>query len=168
MNWDWDKLQEKRQQQQKNGWGSAGQGQLGKRRRRSRRFPEKRQPEQAGRRFSQGRTSFVFMAQGSADRRSAENALVDSWRAGGLGCFPASTSFSPTNPAWCFASASTCAPKIPDRHIHLPLPHRNRVQGQGFAGASDGRGLSRPVRGRRVPAGTRAGGQRGIGHAHGR
>lgn len=26
MNWDWDKLQEKRQQQQKQGWGSAGRG----------------------------------------------------------------------------------------------------------------------------------------------
>ena len=26
MNWDWDKLQEKRQQQQKHGWGSAGKG----------------------------------------------------------------------------------------------------------------------------------------------
>ena len=31
MNWDWDKLQEKRQQQQKNGWGSAGKGNWGKR-----------------------------------------------------------------------------------------------------------------------------------------
>ena len=30
MNWDWDKLQEKRQQQQKNGWGSAGRGKGGK------------------------------------------------------------------------------------------------------------------------------------------
>lgn len=30
MNWDWDKLQEKRQQQQKNGWGSAGRGKWGK------------------------------------------------------------------------------------------------------------------------------------------
>ena len=30
MNWDWDKLQEKRQQQQKNGWGSAGRGNWGK------------------------------------------------------------------------------------------------------------------------------------------
>ena len=26
MNWDWDKLQEKRQQQQKQGWGSVGKG----------------------------------------------------------------------------------------------------------------------------------------------
>ena len=31
MNWDWDKLQEKRQQQQKNGWGSAGKGNWGRR-----------------------------------------------------------------------------------------------------------------------------------------
>ena len=31
MNWDWDKLQEKRQQQQKNGWGSVGKGAWGKR-----------------------------------------------------------------------------------------------------------------------------------------
>ena len=31
MNWDWDKLQEKRQQQQKNGWGSVGKGPWGKR-----------------------------------------------------------------------------------------------------------------------------------------
>ena len=30
MNWDWDKLQEKRQQQQKHGWGSAGRGNWGK------------------------------------------------------------------------------------------------------------------------------------------
>lgn len=30
MNWDWDKLQEKRQQQQKNGWGSVGRGNWGK------------------------------------------------------------------------------------------------------------------------------------------
>ena len=31
MNWDWDKLQEKRQQQQKNGWGSVGKGTWGRR-----------------------------------------------------------------------------------------------------------------------------------------
>lgn len=31
MNWDWDKLQEKRQQQQKQGWGSAGKGNWGRR-----------------------------------------------------------------------------------------------------------------------------------------
>ena len=31
MNWDWDKLQEKRQQQQKNGWGSVGKGPWGTR-----------------------------------------------------------------------------------------------------------------------------------------
>ena len=32
MNWDWDKLQEKRQQQQKNGWGpAAGKGNWGQR-----------------------------------------------------------------------------------------------------------------------------------------
>ena len=31
MNWDWDKLQEKRQQQQKNGWGPAGKGTWGRR-----------------------------------------------------------------------------------------------------------------------------------------
>ena len=30
MNWDWDKLQEKRQQQQKNGWGSVGKGTWGR------------------------------------------------------------------------------------------------------------------------------------------
>lgn len=29
MNWDWDKLQEKRQQQQKQGWGSVGRGMWG-------------------------------------------------------------------------------------------------------------------------------------------
>lgn len=30
MSWDWDKLQEKRQQQQKQGWGSVGRGSWGK------------------------------------------------------------------------------------------------------------------------------------------
>lgn len=31
MNWDWDKLQEKRQQQQKHGWGPVGRGDWGRR-----------------------------------------------------------------------------------------------------------------------------------------